>query len=338
MRRLPLHLVPRVSRKARWTALGIALCAGFAVLSFGVVEGLRASTYEVSPQYRDEAYLVSRPDFEPFDPLAAGLREAMFVLVAPATLADGREITLVAFESRDLAPQTPALLRPGAGVNLSLSRVEVVAPGHANFTVGARLSAPYMQASWSAVNPAVLRALDPSFGATRVTFVLTGPLDDVARAGIEREGLVVQPVPGVLHFFQAGAQEVARDLWLVVAFSSVLIGILAFEFMHVETREKRRHLGLWRALGMRVEHVVLLLLLQALLLAAAGFALGATVAVASIALAKQATGLAILDPIPDALLLAGVALATLAATAAGAAWPAWRASRGSIREALEAAP
>lgn len=338
MRGAPLSLSWKLGRHAKLTAGGIALCVAFSVLSFSVVQGLQGTARAVSPELQADAWVVSRPGFEPFDPLQHGLQEGTFILLATARLADGRNVTLAAYEARDVPPVASDAIRSAGAVNLTGRNVTLVAPSELTLTVGPPLSQPFLQAHWAVVAPATLRSLDASLPGTRVTYVLTGSLDEATRERLHAAGLDAQPVPAVLPFFQAGAREVGADLWLIVAFSSVLVAILAFEFMHFEVRQRRREMGIWRALGIRAHGVLLILLARASLLTLAGVGAGSAAAMGAVLLAKRATGLAILQPVPDPLLLGGVAGATLAATLLGALLPAAQASRAPIRDSLEAAP
>lgn len=335
MRGSPSFLAWRWSKKARLTAGGIALCVAFAVLSFTVVGGLRGTTYAVSDDFQARAHMVSRSDLSPFDPLALGIREGTFVLLLDATLQDGRVITLAAFEARDLAPVPGDTLRPGPQLDLR-GNVTIVEPAPLTLKVGAPLRLNASQDAWGIVSPGTLRGLDPSFGRYGVTYVLATGLPADERARLEGEGLLVSPVPAIVPFFDSGAKEVVADLWLVVAFSSILVGLLAFEFMHLETRARRREIGIWRSLGMRADEVLRILVTQAALLAGLGVVVGSAASLALVFAAKQATGLAILDPTPDPLLLAGVAGSILVATLAGAYFPASRAANAIVRESLEA--
>lgn len=336
MRGSPTYLAGRLSRRARWTAIGIAVCAGFAVLSFTVVDGLRSSTYAVSEQFRVDSNLVLAPDLAPFDPLAHGLREGTFVLLTQVTLEDGRVIPLAALEARDLSPPAPDEVRPGPAASLPPGVLSIVAPQAATLRVGAPLALDASQPHWSLVAPSTLRAIDPAFAGHGVSFVVTGDLDASQRASLANAGLVVRPVPAVIPFFESGVAEVVRDLALVVLFSGALVAVLSFEFMNIETRERRHEIGIWRALGMKREVVLGILLRQAALLSIIGLAIGVFAAIALVFVAKRITDLDLLDPRPNLFLVAIVAASTLVATLTGAVLPAHRAARGEVREALEA--
>lgn len=320
------------------TALGIAICVGFAVLSFTIVDGLRSSTYAVSEQFHVKGTLIAREGLEPFDPIAYGIRDGTFVLLTRGKLIDGSDITLAAFEARDLRPPPDGVVRPGAALRLPAGNVTLRSPTSAELAVGAPVRLAFSQAHWGVVSPVTLRSIDPSIGAHRVSYVLAGELDDPESKRLQAEGFRVDPVPSVLPFFESGVAEVVKDTAFIVAFSAVLVAVLSFEFMHLETQDKRREIGIWRALGMRRRDVVGLLLGQAALLAGAGILLGSIAAVAAVFAAKRATGLALLDPRPNLLLLALVGVAILAAALAGACVPAWKTARASVREALEARP
>lgn len=317
------------------TAAGMALCVAFAVGSFSVVEGLERSTYEPGGALRDSDLLVARPGLKPFVP-PADLGNHTKVWAAELELANGTRLQLVAFEGAKAPRVDPTMLRPGVDARLAVS---TTFGDGTTLARGPPLRSSLVPTTWVVVAPDTLRSLDPaSLADGRVTYVLVHEWNEAGRDALAAQGLLAEPAPGVMAFFEGGAREIAFDLLLVVAFSALLVGLMAYEFLHLEIREKRREVGLWRALGLRTRDVLTLLMVRALLVALAALVLGTTLALGGVYALGRATGAEVLQPELSGGVAFALALTFVGAAALGALLPARQAARGSVAWALEAAP
>lgn len=336
MRRLPWSVALRPDRRMALTALGIALCAAFAIVSFAVPTGLQTKTISPEGPLAIQDALVARADAAPFEPSALGLANATTVSVLDATLRGGRHVTLVAIEGDRAVEVERGVARPGANAPPG-DPLLVVAPANATLLRGADAVDPVVAPTWIVVRHDQLASLDARFAQGRVSYVLVPTLAGADAAHLQASGYQVSRAPGVQSFFEDSIAEVSFDLFLVVVFSSLLVVLFAYEFVSSEVRAKLPQIGLWRAVGMRANDVLILLLGRAALLCLAGYVGGACVVAAAL-------GAAALTHRAD-LLLAGfrpVAWTALAGVfvavgVAGAALPAWSASRGLIRHQMEAA-
>lgn len=334
MRRLPWHVAVRADRKAVLTALGVALGIAFSLVSLAVPQGLETETVAQDGPYANQDLIVSRPGLAPFR--LSAVDDASGVLLAAATLADGRAITLAAMEG-PLAPDVAAdEARPGPGLALPKAGASIIEPAARTWTVGAPVTNEHAGLDWLVVAPETLRALAPALADGHVTYAIV-PAESAHRAAALRDaGFVVSPVPGVEPFFRDSTLEVARDLALVVAFSSVLVALFAYEFLSSEVREKRREIGLWRAVGMRANDVLVLLLARAGAITLGGMLVGFGLAMLALQVATRVTGSAIFAFHLSPVVAASVVAAFLFAGLLGGLLPAWGASRGLIRDQLEA--
>ncbi|MFA5862741.1 MAG: ABC transporter permease [Candidatus Thermoplasmatota archaeon] len=334
MRRLPWHVAVRADRKAVLTSLGVALGVAFSVISFAVPYALEAGTVSPGGPFGHADAIVARPAGATFDASTLGLLNATRVLVSSVQTDSGVNVTLVAFDGPRAPPVGPLEARLGRAAPPLAASFTV--KGHA-FTQGPSVDDPLIAPKWVIVTPTDLRSIDASFEGQGVTYVLVPRLAAEAADSLRAQGYEVGYAPGIEPFFQQSASEVARDLLLVVAFSSILVALFSYEFLRSEVREKRREIGLWRSLGMRSGDVMALLLARAGAIVTAGILVGSALAALAIAGASRATGSAVfalhIDPVTAIALVISFLLAGLL----GGLVPAWTTSRREIREQLEAA-
>lgn len=336
MRRLPWHIAVRVDKRAVMTALGVALGVAFTAVSLAVPEGLRTESIDPSGPFGRQDTLVFATDLAPFEPVAAGLPDATLARVAAIPLQGGREAILVAYEGPRAPPLTPGLAYPAAGAR-DLPAQLVPAATAEPIPWGQSLDAPLLSRGWIAVAPETLSALRPDLDG-KASYLLAGPLDAATAQEIAARGFRVEPAPAIEPFFRASAGEIARDLLLVVLFTLALVALFTYEFLRAEVRDRRREIGIWRAVGMEPRDVLALLLGRALAITAAGVLVGAGLATLTLAAAARVSGAALFTPSLAPAALAVLALAFLAVGGLGALIPALSAARGQVRAQLEAAP
>jgi len=326
MRRLPWGEVLQPDRRMIWTAVAIALCAAFAIVSFAVPAGLQTRTVSPAGPLAIEDAIVSRADGAPF--------EASLLDVPNATLVFLREDlgrTFAALDGPAALPVPNGTVRPAA----LAPQNETYEVGGLALARGAEVTDVRVGTTWLLLNVSDYRAAFPS---ARVAYALAPDLSGAQTDGLMAHGFVISHAPGVQPFFESSVVETSTDLLLIVVFSSSLVVLFAFEFVRSEIRSKRPQIGLWRAVGMRAPDVVQLLLARTAMLALAGYLLGLVLALAAF-VAAALIGRA-------DLLLAGVrvnawlllAVVFVAASLAGAAWPAWAATHGGVRAQMEAPP
>lgn len=331
---LPWHVVVRADRRAGLTALGVAIVVAFAAVGSAIPAALHTEAVSPEGQLADPDPIAAREDGARFDP--TGLPSLRWgVAIAIVSNASGPIVAVTA-----VGPDAPAPARaedalvapesrwlPGRPVRLlDRERPLVARPAPEGFPLGA---------NWVLVAPSVFLRLDPNWTEGTVDYALLGDVDAQTTSALEASGFAIARVPAADPFFAASAAEVARDLSLVVAYSSVLVGLFAYEFLRSEVWEKRAEIGLWRGLGLTKRGAFALLLGRCAMISAAGTLAGIGAAYLFVSAAGRMTSL---DGLASGLrtgMVLVLVLAFLLAGVAGAAAAAFTASRITIREAME---
>jgi putative ABC transport system permease protein len=175
-------------------------------------------------------------------------------------------------------------------------------------------------------------------------------IDDPARAGeiaraidatlrTAEEPTDTRPKLAFLETATRDLREILRfGHWLALSCVVVVLALVANTVI-MSVQERVKEFGVFRTLGYRPERIVALVLGEALLIAAAGAALGLAGALVIIRTAHLSIGS---EGVPVAFLLSGTVvargvLAALAAALLAAALPAWSAGRREIVAALRSA-
>ncbi len=334
MRRLPWRVALRADRKAVLTTIGIALGVAFAVVGLAVPEGLAADKVAAGGPLDHPDAIVARPGLATFDPAPLSIDGASAVLRVFARDGRGALVALVAIEG----DRAPAAARDEARpAGFEAETLTISEPSARTLRAGAPVESPLLADGEWLLAPADLRAL-AGVPAGHVSYLVAPGLGEARAEELRRAGFEVAGAPGAEPFFAASRAEVARGLVVVVAFSSVVVALFAYEFLRSEVRERRPEIGVWRAIGMRRRDARALLVGRAVAITSAGVALGTTLATVSLAVAGSATGLRVLAggvPLGPYLL---AAIAFLAAGAAGGLIPAWQAGREAIDAVLRGRP
>jgi len=323
MRRLPWHVAVRADRKAILTALAIGLSVAFSVVGFALAGALHGETVSQEGRFAQPDDVIARKDGATFDArLIQGAR--LVVLLVDARAADGGLVTLAGVEGRD-APIGPGAVA-SADPESTLTRLKLAEPV-ADLALGTPIGSAYLSESWFVLDAGSLRAM---VGAAEGS--ATYAIADVAT---QDPAFTSRQAPGVEPFFRASGVEVARDLSLLVAFSSILIGLFSYEFLRTEIREKRREIGLWRSIGIRVQDLVPLLLARGAFIAATGAAIGSALALGALGAAAQVTGSGVFRGTLTFSTAALLFAAFVAASLVGAVGPVLGAARATVRDWLE---
>lgn len=334
MRRLPWHVAVRADRKAVLTALGVALGVTFSVISFAVPSALQTATVSQEGPYANAEALITSPTSAPFPLADLDIPNATGAMVGEGITDATTNVQLIAFEGPGGVQVGVGQTRPAPHAPLLPAAFSI---GNVTFVRGDKVTDGHVAPTWVVISPQDFRALDPGLPAGYVDYAFAPRLSQADLLGLEARGYHVGAAPGIEPFFQSSGAEVARDLILVVAFSSVLVGLFAYEFLRSEVREKRREIGLWRSLGMRGTDVVALLLARALAIVSAGMLLGAALAALTLAFARRVTGSLVFEAHFGVGTVLGLVAAFLIAGLVGGFVPARSAARSEIREQLEAA-
>lgn len=334
---LPWHVTMSADRKAVLTALGIALGATFAFVGLAVPETLDALSSEQDDFLKQRHDVVLRLDGAPFGvPPSLAPKVALQAYAVEATTVDGRNVTLAYLRGVEAPAVDEGAYLANDGATPPGGTLELTAPAPLSLRSEGGLDLRLAPIGWLLVTESTMRALDPGYAPGRATYLLVTPLGADAARALRDDGFSVHSVPALESFFRASGAEVAFDLILVVAFSSVLIALFSYEFLRSEVRERRREIGLWRGIGLRSRDVGILLVGRATAIALAGTTLGLVLAVTALGLAARVLQIAVLRAELSFGRVALVFAALVLAGALGGLLPALAASRRTVRESLEA--
>lgn len=326
MRRIPWKLSLRYSRKVAITVVGIAIGVCFSVVSFSIAHSLQADTLSIAAQHPADTLVVFASDGSRFDLALLGTADATGAVVQVAVDERGDAVTLLALVGARAPQVDDVAAHPGQSGGRS---TEIRLPER-TLAVGALAGDARVPPGWFLVAPSTLGASTSAVDHALVP--ADAPLPPLEPLGLERA-----PAPGFRPFLHASGSEIARDLTLVVTFSSALSVVFSYEFLRSEVRESRRDIGIWRAVGMRSGDVTRLILARALVTSVLALAIGwvlAALVVGGMATWSGEGALRIAIGPVEAILLSGT---FVVASLLGGLLPALVASRISIREAMESA-
>jgi hypothetical protein len=147
----------------------------------------------------------------------------------------------------------------------------------------------------------------------------------------EAAGLQERPTTGVVGFFEEGIYQVERGLWGIILISGVMVSLLVYCIISIETEYSAPTIRILRGIGASRAYVVQVFMLKALFITIVGGVLGTALGFcAASAISSISNLLDIMTFITPVASLESVALPVAVSAAAGAIgglWPAIRASR-----------
>lgn len=311
----PANLSFRFDRKARLSMLAIAVCVTYIAAGFAVAAGFREASTRLGDTFSPEL-TVAEAD-------RSFAQDGATLAYTVRGTVNGTLLTLAALEGADAYEVSPSTIFVQPAIGESDDVIVVVDAGDASLNLSTVLvpERAGWPRDWAYVSKETLQRLSPE-DAKRPDVVF------LPRGGT--------PAPAVQSFFLGTADEVAQDLWLIVAFASLVVALIAGEFIRLEIREKRRQIGIWRALGLSRRQTASVLLARAAGVAAVGTLLGwftAILALTAIALASPSLA-AVRDSVLVSLPIAS-AVVVLSAIL-GALLPVLRATNQQPARLLEA--
>ena len=277
MRSLPLF---KYTSRARSTSWMIALCTMFIVASFSVVSGLQASMDSLVGNFEEEFCIVTYPGagapsmfhrdaVDSVDDAAAfGIFMSVWI--------DPLEGAITAFTVVD----EHAILRESLTVdgNEALAGSQLALSGFITLdgvdaTVSGTFSSSIFSSSWLLCSHDLMMTL-AGVGGSEFNFAIIQKPSPEQVAALNDEGFVVQPMVAILGFLQSGVGEVrSATMWVLVP-SSFVVAVLMYCFLGTEVIDKRREIGVLKAIGAGRKRLVTYLMTDALLITAWGAALG----------------------------------------------------------------
>jgi ABC-type antimicrobial peptide transport system permease subunit len=337
MRSLPLF---KFTSRARSTSWMIALCTMFIVASFSVASGLQTSMDSLIGNFEEEYYFVTCQDGGApslFDRATVDVidDEAAYGIFAIAS-AEPSGITVTAFSLANETIIGEPLVVEGnetlAGTALDLSGyVTLKTEMERSVVVVGRFSSSMFPSNWLRCSHDVMESLICAEESEYNFAIVKDPTSEQMTA-LKAGGFVVQPMAAILGFLESGVEEIqSAAMWVLVP-SSFVVAVLVYSFLGSEVADKRREIGILKAIGAGRRRLVTYLMADAFLItawgAALGLALGVILSYGIATLASHMFTSVFLIEIDEMLLLLAYGI-TLLAGVAGTIIPAVRSTYSS---------
>lgn len=269
--------------RARSTSWMIALCTMFIVASFSVVSGLQTSMDSLIGNFEEEYFLVTYPgDDGPslFDrsTVDAVDDQAAYGIFSSAW-AEPSAVTVTAFSFADeSAIMGETLAVDGnetlAGTNLAISGyVTLWAESSCSVVVAGTFSSATFSPSWLLCSREVMASLTAA-GESEYNFAIVREPTSEQVSALQADGFLVQPMVAILGFLESGIDGIqSAALWVLLP-SSFVVAVLVYSFLGSEVADKRREIGILKAIGAGRRRLVTYLMADAFLITAWGAALG----------------------------------------------------------------
>jgi len=341
---LPLELF-RYGARMKVLTFAIGICVAFIVGSFAFANGLNSTVQEITGKFESEGALVYSGEnlsSSMIDESALVIGKAhISVGIVDATL-NGSSYVFFAVKDpgnligQDLEP-APGEMLAGKDVpikgNHTLTSAEGSVALFANHTYSSSLFPTY----WHLVRWEDLLKLRPSLG-NRTSFMIFTSIDRALESSLRAQGLTLQPMTGIFSYFNAGANQVTNDLWLIIVPSSFIVAMLVYSAIAMETKDRAREIAILKTMGANNGQIARIFMFQAFMLSLLGAAVGIVIGIIiSYAISTSSSvvienSLFFLKVTEYSMLVALVC--TLVAGLLGAIWPIYRASHQKVREAM----
>jgi len=150
--------------------------------------------------------------------------------------------------------------------------------GSVSLTADAKYSSNVFPSYWHLIRWDDLVKIRPEMTG-HASFLLFDSTDEEILLPLSSQGLTVQEMTGILAFFDAGSNEVANDLWLIVLPSSCIVALLVYSAISMETIDRARDIAILKSMGANNKQIGGIFLFQAVVLAVIGAFLGVMIGI-----------------------------------------------------------
>jgi putative ABC transport system permease protein len=144
-------------------------------------------------------------------------------------------------------------------------------------------------------------------------------------------GIYTRPTSGVVNFFESGIFQVEDDLWTIVLITGIVITLLVYSIISIETEYNAPTIKIIRGIGATRKYVIQIFLMKACFITLVGGIVGAAMGFcAASAIASISSVLGIMTFITPSAGINSILLPLVIAVVSGligGLWPAIRASR-----------
>jgi putative ABC transport system permease protein len=352
LRNLLAKMVIKINKRIFATTIGIALCVMYLVGTMSMVAGLHEGTKNAADLFEKgflvvyDGYTLTASEIESdiIDDLpgrfakciitvanVSGVETRVLALEDPNNILGGENITLI------------DEVLPGAGFEIGNATTLTITTDYASLSINITSKyKPYTSAifpdNWVLVSETTIRSLNPALEDS-YSFVVVPRDNEQAISYLEKNGFNIMQSVSIVEFFELGFYQVEGNLWGVVISSSVIIVILVYNVMRIETQYRVPDIKIIKYLGASPKIVMYVFLSQALFIcgvgAVLGLALGIMAANAIVSLSQLLGFTSVLVPqVTPYIIGLPIAMAVFAGLVGGF-FPAYRASKTTIRTSRE---
>ena len=345
-------MVINVNKRIFATTLGVALCVMYLVGTMAMVEGMHIGTQRVADIY-EQGFLVvydgytlseSRIDSDVVDAIPGRFATC---LIAVANVSGG--------ETRVLAIEDPHSILgfgniklngdalPGCGFETENATMLDITTDSTSLSVNITLryepfNSTIFPNNWILASEDTLRDLDPEL-EDGYSFVVVPRSNQKAINYLDEENYNIMQSVSIVKFFELGFYQVEGNLWAVVVSSALIMVILIYNIMRIETLYRVPDIKIIKYLGASPKIVLYVFLFQALFIsgvgAVLGLALGVIAANAIVSLTQLLGFTSVLVPqITPIVIGLPIGMAVFAGFVGGLL-PAYKASKTMIRTSRE---
>jgi ABC-type antimicrobial peptide transport system permease subunit len=352
LRNILAKMVIRINKRIFATTIGIALCVMYLVGTMSMVSGLHEGTQKVADMF-EEGFLIvfegdtlsdSKIESDMVDAIPGGFAACIIVIANTS----GTETRVLAIEDPhnmlgvgDISLTDEVL----PGVDLNIGNKSILELTKKDRSISMNISTEYKAYSsaifpnnWILASESTVRDLNPELEG-KYSFVVVPSNNTQAINYLENKGFNVMQSVSIVEFFELGFYQVEGNLWGIVISSAIVIVILVYNIMRIETQYRIPDIKIIKYLGASPKLILYVFLSQALFIAflgaILGLALGIMAANAIVSLAQLfGFGTVLLPQITPYVIGLPIAMAVFAGFVGGL-FPAYKASKTTIRTSRE---
>jgi ABC-type lipoprotein release transport system permease subunit len=352
LRNILAKMVIKINKRIFVTTIGIALCVMYLVGTMAMVSGLHVGTKRAADLFEKGFIVVfdgntlseSEIETEIIDNVpgeyaacliavanVSDIETRVFSMNDPHNLLGGSNITLLDEVSAG------AGLRIGDDTTLNITTDQTVL----SVNISTRYK-PYTSSifpdNWILASEDTVRLLAPNLDG-RYSFIVVPTDNEEAINYLEKEGYNTMQSVSIVKFFELGFYQVEGNLWGIVMSSAIIIVILVYNIMRIETQYRVPDIKILKYLGASPKIVVYVFLFQAVFIcgvgAVIGLALGIIAANSIVSLAQLLGFTSVLVPqVTPQIIVLPIAMALITGLIGGF-FPAYKASKTTIRTSRE---
>jgi hypothetical protein len=346
-------IVIKVNKRIFVTTIGIALCVMYLVGTISMVTGLHQGTQKVANLFEEgfvivyEGNTMSESLIET-DLITSIPGEYAACIIVVADVQDTETRVMSINDPHDILGGRNITLHnevlPGADVSLGVNQTALELNSE-HTTLSLNITSrykPYTSAifpdDWVLASEDTTRTLNPNL-QDGYSYVVIPRDNQEALDYLEGKDLNIMTSVGIVEFFELGFYQVEADLWGVILSSAVIIVILVYNIMKIETQYRVPDIKIIKYLGASPMTVMNVFLFQAVFITALGailgLALGIIAANAIVSLTELLGFTSILIPQVNFFVVGVPIIVAVCAGLVGGFLPAYKASKTTIRTSRE---